>query len=97
MNPETHPDIITLEICGGSVTLGPWELMRWIVQKTILQGQTLYARGECAATPINGKLLPHSVDRTQRELTRSLLVDILTDNGTYTINCKHLTLIYTNP
>ena len=97
MNTETHPDIISLKICGCGVTLDPWELMRWIVQKTILQCQTLYASGECAATPINGKLLPHSVDRTQYELTRSLLVDILTDNGTYTITCKHLTRIDTHP
>ena len=96
MNTEIYPSELTLIICGGTYMLDPWELMRWIVQKT-LQGQKLYCKGTWASEPISGQLLPHSIDRTQRELTRCLHVDVLTDKGTYTTHCKKLTHIDTHP
>lgn len=92
MQNETYSPDITLTICGGTYTLDQWELMRWIVQKT-LQGQKLYCKGEWAGRRISGKLLPHSIDRTQPELTRSTLVDLITNKGLRTVNCKHLTHI----
>lgn len=96
MQNETYSSDLTLTICGGTYMLDPWELMRWIVQKT-LQGQKLYCKGTWASRPISGQLLPHSIDRTQRELTRCLYVDVLTDEGTYTTHCKNLTYINTHP
>ena len=92
MQNETYSQDITLTICGGTYTLDPWELLRWIVQKT-LQGQKLYAKGTWAGKRISGQLLPRSIDRTQTELTRSTLVDIITNKGLRTVNCKHLTHI----
>lgn len=73
-------------------TLDGWELLRWIVLKT-LEGTKLYAKGEWAGRQVSGQLLPHSIDRTQKGLTRCLLVDILTGNGTCTIHCRKLTHI----
>ena len=96
MQNETYSPDITLTICGGTYTLDPWELMRWIVQKT-LQGQKLYCKGEWDGERISGQLLPHSIDRTQPELTRWLYVDVLDELGTYTIHCKCITNIDTRP
>ena len=96
MQNENYSPDITLTICGGTYTLDPWELMRWIVQKT-LQGQKLYAKGTWAGRRISGQLLPHSIDRTQKELTRCLHVEVLTERGTYTTHCKNLTHIDTHP
>lgn len=96
MQNETYSSDISLIICGGSFTLDPWELLRWIVQKT-LQGQKLYAKGTWAGERISGQLLPHSIDRTQRELTRCLYVDVLDERGTYTTHCKCITHIDTRP
>lgn len=96
MQNETYSPDITLTICGGAYTLDPCELMRWIVQKT-LQGQKLYCKGEWAGRRISGQLLPHSIDRTQKELTRCLYVEVLTERGTYTTHCKNLTHIDTHP
>lgn len=96
MQNETYSSDLTLTICGGTYTLDTWELMRWIVLKT-LQGQKLYCKGECARKRISGQLLPHSIERTQKELTRCLYVDVLTDRGTYTTHCKNLNHIDTHP
>ena len=96
MQNETYSPDITLTICGGTYTLDPWELMRWIVQKT-LQGQKLYCKGEWAGRRISGQLLPHSIDRTQKELTRCLYVEVLTERRTYTTHCKNLNHIDTRP
>lgn len=96
MQINTYAPDITLIICGGTYMLDPWELMRWIVQKT-LQGQKLYCKGTWASTFISGQLLPHSIDRTQPELTRSTLVDLITNEGLRTFNCKYLTHITTHP
>ena len=95
MQNETYSPDITLTICGGTYTLDPWELMRWIVQKT-LQGQKLYGKGTWAGRRNSGQLLPHSIDRTQKELTRCLYVEVLTERGTYTTHCKNLTHIDTH-
>ena len=81
-----------IEICGCPCELDPWELIRWIVIKH-LEGTALHAEATCYGTRISGELHPHSIDRTQHELTRSTLVDIHTPDGTVTCNCKHLTKI----
>lgn len=47
MQNENYSADLTLTICGGTYTLDTWELLRWIVQKT-LQGQKLYAKGTLA-------------------------------------------------
>lgn len=94
MDNSYSPDL-TLIICGGSFTLDPWELMRWVVLKT-LQGQKLYCKGSWAGSAISGPLLPHSIDRTQKELTRCLYVDVL-DKQTYTTHIERITHIDTSP
>ena len=94
MDNSYSPDL-TLIICGGEVTLDPWELMRWIVLKT-LQGQKLYCKGSWAGSAISGQLLPHSIDRTQKELTRCLYVDVL-DKHPYTTHIEKITHIDTSP
>lgn len=97
MQNENYSADLIITICSGTYTLDQWELLRWIVQKT-LQGQKLYAKGTWAGKHISGQLLPHSIDRTQPELTRSTLVDLITTKGTHTFNCKYLTRIeITNP
>lgn len=95
-NNEIFSGTLTLYICNGINTLDEWDLLRWIVLKT-LAGTELYAKAEWAGKHISGRLLPHSIDRTQHSLTRSLLVDVITDDGTYTFHCKCLTHINTHP
>jgi len=90
---NSYSSDLTLIICGGSFTLVPWELMRWIVLKT-LQGQKLYCKGSWAGSAISGQLLPHIIYRTQKELTRCLYVDVL-DKHPYTTHIEQITHIDT--
>ena len=83
-------NLVTVNICGFPNILDTWELIHWITAKT-LTGSKLTASAFYHNTYLKGQLLPHSIDGTQFELTRSLLVDLITPQGTYTFNCKHLT------
>lgn len=93
MQNETYSSNLTLTICGGTYMLDPWELMRWIVKKHFEYGKRLKGRANYHGTELRGVLLPHSIDRTQTELTRSTLVDLITNEGLRTFNCKYLTHI----
>ena len=83
------PSLLNVNICGFLNIVDPWELMHWITKK-ILAGSQLTATAVYMGKSISGKLKPHSIDRTQVELTRTCLVDLLTVEGTFTFNCKHL-------
>lgn len=63
--------------------------------KKNLTGSQLTATAVYKGKSLSGQLRPHSIDRTQVELTRSCLVDLLTVEGTFTFNCKHLISITT--
>ena len=84
-----------LLICGSECTVDPWELMRWIVCKHHRYGERLTACADYFGYK-HGVLRPRSIDLTQPVLTRSLLVDLITKDGTHTFNCKYLTHITIN-
>lgn len=87
---------ISLEICYCRCELEPWELIRWIVTKHHEYGHRLKASVQDISFfgEREGILRPHSIDRTQHEQSRSLLVDILTKDGLLTCHCKNLTRIW---
>lgn len=93
MNTEIYPSELTLIICGGTYMLDEWELMRWIVKKHLEYGARLKARAVYCGAELRGILRPRSIDRTVHELTRSTLVDLITNKGLRTFNCKYLTHI----
>lgn len=86
-----------LYICNVQTILGEWDLMRWIVKKHLEYGTRLKARATYCGAELRGILRPRSIDRTQPELTRSTLVDLITNEGLRTFNCKYLTHITTHP
>lgn len=89
MEQEHTPILLNVIICGGLNILDPWELIWWVTKK-YLDGSQLTAKAEYMGKSIYGQLKPHSIERTQAALTRSCLVDLLTEKGTFTFNCKHL-------
>lgn len=99
-NPQTPVEIVAgtccLYICNCSTIIGEWDLMRWIVKKHFEYGKRLTARAVYCGAELRGILRPRSIDRTQTELTRSTLVDLITKDGTHTFNCKYLTHITIN-
>lgn len=90
---EINAGTCCLYICNCSTIIGEWDLMRWIVKKHFEYGKRLTARANYHGAELRGVLLPRSIDRTQPELTRSTLVDLITTKGTHTFNCKYLTHI----
>lgn len=86
-------DIITLKICGWTCELDPWELIRWIGIQTLFRNATLTAKAMYCNTELQGRLTLYSKNRFMPELSMTLLVNLLTPQGTYTFNCKHLTEI----
>jgi hypothetical protein len=86
-------DAITLKICGWTCELDPWELIRWIGVQTLFRNATLRATAFYCNTEIEGRLALYSKNRFMSELSSTLLVNLLTPQGTYTFNCKHLTSI----
>lgn len=81
--------ILKVNICGFPNFLSPWVLMRYIT-RNFCAGSLMRATALYQGIRISGQLKPHSIDRTQAELTRSRLVDLLTEDGTFTLNCKYL-------
>ena len=93
MKDETiPPGYVKLTICGIQSIIDEWELMRWIIIKTVVEGLTLY--GE-ANNGKKGLLRAHALQRFQKDLTMDTLIDLLTYEGTWTLRCKTLTQIYT--
>jgi hypothetical protein len=89
MEQERTPSLLNVNICGFPNILDPWDLIRWITLK-FLAGSQLTATAVYFGKRISGQLKPHSLERTQQELARSCLVDLLTEKGTFTFNCKHI-------
>ena len=63
--------------------------MRWIIQKR-LAGAQLTATAEYMGKRLSGQLKPYNINRFMPELTTSCLVDLHTEEGTFTFNCKYL-------
>lgn len=84
--------MLHLTICGMPTILGQDDLATWIVRLHCRYGPHLQAKANFHGMK-KGTLRPRSINRYYPELTGSNLVDLITDDGTYTFNNKFLTEI----
>lgn len=84
--------MLHLTICGLPTILKQRDLATWIVRLYCRYGPHLRAKANFHGEK-KGALRPRSINRFYPDLTVSFLVDLITDEGTYTFNNKFLTEI----
>lgn len=84
--------MLSLTLCGVPSILEQDDLATWIVRLYNKYGPHLRAKANFHGEK-QGTLRPRSINRYYSESTGSNLVDLTTDEGTYTFNNKFLTEI----